>query len=239
MEDNKTTGIGHIDLVQLLFALLRKWVLIFCSGAVAAAVAFSYANFCITPLYRARSTMLVDLRNSVHDDLSAEQVNIAEKYVTTFAYIMKTNTVLEPVIEELDLDETASTLASKLQVSPVSDTLLIKISIDHPDQGLALQIIKLLVKRAPEIINQRITSGYIIEIETPTVSGGPVSPNISRYTFMGGAVGAFMAAAVVVVVFIMNNRVKSIGDLQNYTELPVLGVIPTIQKNDSKSKGGA
>ncbi len=237
MENNKMSTIGHIDLIQLLFALLRRWVLIFCSGVVVAAIAFSYANFYITPLYRAKSTMLVDLRNSVHDDLSSEQVNVAQKYVSTFAYIIKTNTVLDPVIDELDLDETASTLASKLSVTTMEDTLLIKVSIDHPDQGTALQIIKLLVKRAPEIINQRITSGYIIEIETPTVTGAPVSPNISKYTFTGGMVGVFIAAAVVVLVFVINNRIKSITDLQNYTELPVLGVIPTTQKNDIKSKG--
>ena len=54
---------------------------------------------------------------------------------------------------------------------------------------------------------------------------------------MGAIVGAFIAAAIVVVIFLMNNRVKSISDLQNYTELPVLGVIPTVSKNDSKSKG--
>ena len=237
MENQKTSGIGQIDLIQLLITLLRKWAFIFCSAVIVATIAFSYANYCITPLYRAKSTMLVDLRNSVHEDLSSEQINVAQKYVQTFAYVMETNTVLDPVIQELDLDETAATPASKLQVTPIEDTLLIKVSITHPDQGLALQIIKLLVRRAPEIINQRITSGYIIDIETPTVSGGPVSPSISKYTFMGAIIGAFVAAAIIVVIFLMNNRVKSIADLQTYTELPVLGVIPTVTKNVSKSKG--
>ena len=54
---------------------------------------------------------------------------------------------------------------------------------------------------------------------------------------MGAIIGAFVAAAIIVVIFLMNNRVKSIADLQNYTELPVLVVIPTVTKNVSKSKG--
>ena len=237
MNENKVSGIGHIDLMQLLMTLLRKWFVILCCAIIAASGAFVYASFGITPLYRAKSTMLVDLRSSMHEDLSSEQINIAQKYVATFAYIMRTNTVLDPVIKELNLRESSSSLASKLQVSVIDDTLLIKVSIDHPNKNTAIAIIRSLVKKAPDVINQRITSGYITEIETPVVSSGPVSPNISRYCFMGFMLGVFISSAVIILIFVVNNRIKSISDLQYFSDLPILGIIPVSQNTETKSKG--
>ncbi len=237
MDEIKNSATENIDLLQFGRALLKKWFLIVCMGVIAAIIGFIYSSFFITPLYSARSTMLVDLRNSVHDDLSSEQVNIAQKYVDTFAYIMETNTVLEPIIQELDLNESVSSLAAKLHVSPVEDTLLIKVSIQHYDREIALDIIKELDKKAPEIINQRITSGYIIEVESPTASAGPVSPNVTRYTMMGGVAGVLFMAFIIIVLEFFNNRVKSVAELQRVIDVPILGVIPSTVNLDTSGKG--
>ncbi|MBP3390868.1 MAG: hypothetical protein J6L58_04175 [Clostridia bacterium] len=230
MEEIKNTNEKTVDIMQLVRAVWAKWYIVVVAGILAAAICFVYSSFFITPLYKANSTMLVDLRNSVHDDLSFEKVNVAEKYVSTLAYVMKTNTVLEPVIEELNLNETVSSLASKITVSTMSETLLIKVSIQHPNPKKAVEIIKAIGKTAPEIINQRITAGYITEIEAPSVSSSPVSPDITKNTLVGGAAGAFLAAAVIIALAVLNNRVMSVADLQNAVDLPLLGVIPALKK---------
>ena len=230
MEEIKNTNEKTVDIMQLVRVVWAKWYIVVVAGILAAAICFVYSSFFITPLYKANSTMLVDLRNSVHDDLSFEKVNVAEKYVSTLAYVMKTNTVLEPVIEELNLNETVSSLASKITVSTMSDTLLIKVSIQHPNPKKAVEIIKAIGKTAPEIINQRITAGYITEIEAPSVSSSPVSPDITKNTLVGGAAGAFLAAAVIIALAVLNNRVMSVADLQNAVDLPLLGVIPALKK---------
>ncbi len=236
MDEIKVPSAESFDLMQLVRMLLRKWFVVVCAGILAALIGFCYASYFITPLYRANSTMLVDLRNSVHDDLSAEQVNVAQNYVSTFAYIMETNTVLEPVIEELGLSESVSSLASKLQITAIEDTLLIRVSINHESPDEALAIIKAIDKTAPEVINQRITSGYIIEVESPTVSGGPVSPNVTRHTVLGGAIGVVLSAVILLVIFFLNNKVRSVAELQSAIDLPLLGVIPTLQNSDLNGK---
>ena len=142
MEEDKIPVEMSIDIMQLLRVILRKWFIVVIAGIVAAVIGFIYSSYYITPLYRASSTMLVDLRNSVHEDLSAEQVNVAEKYVSTFAYIMKTNTVLQPVINDLGLKESVSSLASKINIFTLEETLLIRVSINYPDPDLAMKIVK-------------------------------------------------------------------------------------------------
>ena len=237
MENLKTPAVDQIDLMQIVVSILRKWVVIFVTGIIVAAITFSYANFYITPLYRAQSTMLVDLRTSMSENLTSEKINIAEKYSTTIAHIMKMSTVLQPIIDKLGLDESTASLASKIQITEVEESLLLKVTVHYPDQKTALEIIRELDKCAEEVINEEISASNFSEIEAPTVSSAPVSPNVSRYTLLGFVGGIAIAVAVIVVIILLNNRVKSLQELQATVDLPVLGVIPDTQNIQQKSKG--
>ena len=234
MEEVKLPVAKTLDIMQLLRVVLRKWFIVVIAGTIAAVIGFIYSSYYITPLYKASSTMLVDLRNSVHEDLSSEQINVAEKYVSTFAYIMKTNTVLQPVIDDLGLKESVSSLASKIDIYTLEETLLIRVAINYPDPDIAMKIVKSIGQNAPEIINQRITSGYITEIEAPSVIINPVTPNIPRYTVTAAALGIALAVFVIVAFALFNNKIKSVEELQDAVDLPLLGVIPTLQKKNGK-----
>lgn len=228
-----------IDISQLIFAVIRRWLIIVLVGILSGIICFTYSSYFITPVYRATSTMLVDLRNSMHENLTYEKINLSEKYAATIAYIMKTNTVLQPVIDELGLKETPSSLASKIRVTTIEQSMLLKVSVDHHDKNMALKIIKVLDKCAPEVINEKLTSGYIIEIESPMVSSGPISPNISKNTVMGTLIGMFVAVFIIIVIRLFNNRVKSAADLQAVIDVPILGIIPhsVRSRTEQKSKG--
>lgn len=234
MEEIKMPQSDKIDIVKLLMAFVKKWFLILIVGLITAAIGFCYATYFITPLYRARSTMLIDLRNSVHENITSEQLSIADKYSSTIAYIMKTSAVMEPIVEKLALNESAASLGSKIKVSVIEESQLLSIYIDYHDRDLALQILKEFDNCAPEFINQRITSGYIIEIEQPTVSSAPVSPNVNRYTMLGFICGAGIVMLIIAIITILDNKVKSISELQETVELPVLSVVPVSQ---AKVKG--
>lgn len=225
-----------VDISQLIFAVLRRWLILLLVGILSATVCFAYSSYFITPTYRATSTMLVDLRNSMHENLTYEKINLSEKYATTIAYIMRTNTVLQPVIDELDLDMSPSSLASRIRVSTIEDSMLLKVSVDHHDKAMALKIIKELDKRGPEVINEKITSGYIIEIESPVVSSKPINPNILKNTIMGALVGIILTAFVIIVIRLFNDRVKSTADLQTIIDAPVLGVIPHTTRHRAEQK---
>ena len=225
-----------VDISQLIFAVFRRWLILLLVGVLSAVVCFAYSSYFITPTYRATSTMLVDLRNSMHENLTYEKINLSEKYATTIAYIMRTNTVLQPVIDELDLDMSSSALASRIRVTTIEDSMLLKVSVDHHDKTMALKIIKALDKRAPEVINDKLTSGYIIEIESPVVSSKPINPNIPKNTLMGALVGMFLTALIIIVIGLFNDRVKSTTDLQTIVNVPVLGVIPHTTRHHSEQK---
>ena len=234
MEEKKVSETKSLDLIKLVRVVLRKWILVALVGLISVIIGFVYSNFFITPLYSSSSIMLVDFRNSVHEDLSSEQINVAEQFVPTVAFIVKTKDVLKTVKEELDLKESTSSLASRIQVQTMDDTFLIRITVRHPDPKAAYAIVKAVSKASTEYINQKITSGYITEIESPLVSSGPVSPNVLRYTLIAGLIGVFVSVLTIVVFSLLDNKVKSIEELQETVDLPILGVVPALSKNSGK-----
>ena len=234
MEEKKVSEAKSLDLVKLARVVLRKWILVALVGLISVIIGFVYSNFFITPLYSSSSIMLVDFRNSVHEDLSSEQINVAEQFVPTVAFIVKTKDVLQTVKEELDLKESTSSLASRIQVQTMDDTFLIRITVRHPNPKAAYSIVKAVSKASTEYINQKITSGYITEIESPAVSSRPVSPNVLRYTLIAGLLGVFVSVFAIVIFSLFDNKVKSIEELQETVDLPILGVVPALHKNSGK-----
>lgn len=234
MEEKKVSETKSLDLIKLGRVVLRKWLVVAIAGLISVIIGFVYSNFFITPMYSSSSIMLVDFRNSVHDDLSTEQINVAEEFVPTVAFIIKTKDVLQTVKEELELKESTSSLANRINVQTMDDTFLIRITVKHQNPKAALAIVKAVSKASTEYINEKITSGYITEIESPTVSSKPVTPNVFKFTLIAGLIGVVISVLFIIIISLFSNKVKSIEELQETVDLPILGIIPALHKNSGK-----
>ncbi len=237
METFKDSATEFIDMAKIFRHIVRKWYLIVIAGILAGVIGFCYANFYITPTYRAKSVMLVELRNSHYDEMNYEQVSIAQKYISTFTDIIRTNYVLEDVIKKLNLKESPSSLASKIQAHENEETFLITVTITHTDPKKALEILQALDDSVVDKVVEKFGSTYVQEWDKPVVSSSPVSPNVSRYTILGGMAGVIIALALIILIALLNNKVKSVSDLQRIVDIPVLGVVPSLQVSE-KNKGG-
>ncbi len=237
METFKDSATEFIDMAKIFRHIVRKWYLIVVAGVLAGVIGFCYANFYITPTYRAKSVMLVELRNSHYDEMDYEQVTVAQKYVSTFADIIRTNYVLEDVIKKLNLKESPASLASKIQVYENEDTFLINVTMTHTNPKKALEILQALDDSVVDKVVEKFGSTYVQEWDKPVVSSTPVSPNVSRYTVLGGMAGVVIALALIILIALLNNKVKSVSDLQRMVDIPVLGVVPSLQVSE-KNKGG-
>lgn len=225
-----------IDLSQIFRQIMRKWYWVAITGILAATLSFCYAEYYVTPIYRATSVMLVELRESNIEELEAEKVTIAQKYVSTFADIVRTNYVLEDVIEDLGLEgkETPSSLYSKIKVYVAEETFLIKITFDHPDKQIAQEYLTAIDNSVVEKVKEKFGSDFVKEWDPPTVSRNAVYPSVTRYTAVGGMVGVVVSLSLIILAALLNNKVKSVADLQRLVDLPILGVVPSLDVLESK-----
>ncbi len=235
MGAKKTNEISISDLINILKS---RWISLLVVGILVAAISFAYSSFFIVPQYRATAQMFVDTRRESSDGkdtyIQSSHITAAKELASTYVYIIKTNTVLNAVINDLGLDMSYSALSSKISVSVVDETQILKVNVTDENKDRALKIAQKLVELTPTIINAKIDSGKLILIDDPAVSKNPVSPNIANNTLIGFLVGVVALYTFYIVSYLLDNKIKSVDDIQRVLDLPVLGVIPSLEKIASK-----
>ncbi|MFQ9448331.1 MAG: YveK family protein [Christensenellales bacterium] len=62
----------------------------------------------------------------------------------------------------------------------------------------------------------------------------PSSPNKSKNVLLGFVIGLVLSCGIIVVQFLMDDRLRSADDIEKYVQLPTLGVMPK-QEEGSRS----
>ena len=212
---------------QEMFVLIKRYlILILVAGVIGGIVAYCICSFFVAPVYEANAKMIVNSRQEQTGSMTNDQITSAQKLVDTYAIIIRSQPVLEPVIQNLNLPVDVEKLARKVTVTSVNDTQVMQIAVQSKDPEQALQIVEQIVNICPSIIIDAVEAGSVKTIEPAHLKKEPVAPNTNLFT----VVAAFLCMVAVVILvmlrFLLDNTYKSEADLRNDLELPVLGVIP-------------
>ena len=229
----------EIDILQLGKALLEKLVYIVIVTVIMGLLGFLGSTFLMKPVYQASAKMIVNTRIDNQQNVTNDQLNSAKNLVDTYAIIIRSQPVLEPVIENLGLQLDVEKLAKKVTVTSVNDTQVMQIAVQSKDAEQALQIVQQIEAICPAIIIDAVEAGSVKTIEPAHLKKEPVAPSTNLFT----VVAAFLCIVTVVIIvmlrFLLDNSYKSETDLRNDLGLPVLGVIPDYdyclkKKNEGK-----
>ena len=65
----------------------------------------------------------------------------------------------------------------------------------------------------------------------------PAAPSVLKWTAIGFMAGAFLSVAVIIVLFLLDDTIKSSEDIEKYLKLSTLGTIPIVaSEEDSRKK---
>ena len=117
-----------IDLLELFGMLWQHIFQILICTVVGAAVAFGVTKFLMVPQYESSAMMIVNTRQDANANVTSDQINSATKLVETYSIIVKSDTVLSRVINELGLNLNYGELKEKVTVSSVNSTQVMQIS---------------------------------------------------------------------------------------------------------------
>jgi len=118
----------EIELMDLVFILIRSWKLIVLS---ALPVIILGAVFAITrpDIYRAEATLMVSSGQIYSvNNLDNAEISKNQKLVSSYTEIAKSKSIMRSVIRKLDLDMEPEGIANSLKVTPIDDTEFIKLS---------------------------------------------------------------------------------------------------------------
>ena len=78
----------------------------FSQPLILACAGFGVSKFLMTPKYQASALMIVNTRQDTTSNVTSDQINSATKLVSTYSIIIKSDTVLQQVINNLGLSLT-------------------------------------------------------------------------------------------------------------------------------------
>ena len=225
----------ELDVLELFYYLLEHIKQLVAAVVVGALVMLLVSLFFLTPQYEATSKLYVMARNDSAVNLSDLQIG---SYLTSdYQEVFKTWEVHEQVLQNLGLDYEYEELEDMLTITNPSDTRILYITVTSDDPVEATNM-------ANEYAN--VARNYIYEMmgtEEPSLFSvaleplEPVSPRKMLNTVLGGLVGGLLMAAILVVRFIRDDKIKTADDITNYIGIPTLAIVPAIgaQKNAKRS----
>lgn len=220
----------YIDLAEVLSALIRHLGLIILTGIICGLIGFFYSAFIATPLYSASAMMIVN-SGERYDYVTQDQLNSATTLVETYSVIITSDTVMDDVVRNLGIEDSYKSDVRNISVAAVNETQIMKITVVAASPDLALDVCEEITSVCPDVIVQTVKAGSVELVSKASTTYKQVSPNVKRNTVFAIAFGFMMAAGFVILITVLDNKVKGENDIKQ-ADIALLGVIPFYELED-------
>lgn len=221
----------EIDVFQLVKVLWKRKFLIVLAALVAGLAAFAYSSFVIQPQYTSTTRIYVVNRNQADKPgLTNQDLQAGSYLVKDYREIILSQDVLEKVVADQNLTMDAKTLGRKVSVTVPADTRIVSISVRDGKPEEASRIANALREVAAQKIISVTRVSDVTTLEEARPATSPSSPNIRRNTMMATIAGVGFIVVIVLLVELLDDRVKRPEDIEEVMHLSLLGVIPNLEK---------
>ena len=229
--NNQENQAVEIDVFAMLKTLWKRKFSIVLVALVFAIAAFGYSAFLAKKEYQSTSRIyVVSRQNQDNNALTNSDLQAGSYLVKDYREIILSQNVLSQAIEELTLDMTPAELSKKISVSVPTDTRILSITAKDGDPKEAARIANGLRNVAAEKIIALTKVSDVTTLDEAEVPQSPSSPNIRRNVLLGFIAGAGLMVVLMVVVEVLDDRVKRPEDIEELMGLTLLGIVPDIKK---------
>ena len=229
--NNQENQAVEIDVFSMLKTLWKRKFSIVLVALVFAIAAFGYSAFLAKKEYQSTSRIyVVSRQNQDNNALTNSDLQAGSYLVKDYREIILSQNVLSQAIEELKLDMTPAELSKKISVSVPTDTRILSITAKDGNPKEAARIANGLRNVAAEKIISVTKVSDVTTLDEAEVPQSPSSPNIRRNVLLGFIAGAGLMVVLMVVVEVLDDRVKRPEDIEELMGLTLLGVVPDIKK---------
>ena len=147
--------------------------------------------------------------------------------VKDYKEIILSQDVLKNVTTTLGI---ADDIKEKITVNIPVDTRILSITVRDSDPNQAATIANTLRDEAAKKIIEVTKVSDVTTLEAALPAEKPSTPQTKRNLVLGFIVGAFLATALVLVLEVLDDRVKRPQDIEEGLGMTLLGVVPQAEK---------
>lgn len=237
-KNNNSKEYYTVDVVHILKTLWHRAWIIALSGFLAAVLGFSWAAFMIKPSYS--SSIMLYVNNSsfalggTSFSISSSEITAAQSLVKTYGEILNNRTTLERIIKDAGVSYTYRQLSGMISSSSSNGTEIMRVTVTSHDPYEAARIANCIAEYLPVRISQIIDGASMEVVDNAIPNLEKIGPSISKYTLIGLLLGAFGAAAVLVVVAVRDDTVHDEEYVLRTYDYPILAKVPNLLSTGTK-----
>ena len=226
--NNQEANTIEIDVLLLLRTIWRKKLLILLTAILTTGLAFGYSAFLSTPQYDSTTRLYVVNQSSDNGAVITNQDLQAGSFlVKDYKEIILSQDVLKNVTTTLGITDD---IKEKITVNIPVDTRILSITVRDSDPNQAATIANTLRDEAAKKIIEVTKVSDVTTLEAALPAENPSTPQTKRNLVLGFIVGAFLATALVLVLEVLDDRVKRPQDIEEGLGMTLLGVVPHAEK---------
>lgn len=223
-----------ISLKELFQTIKKRLWLIVLLTVLATTVSGVVSYFLLTPIYQSSTQLLVNQAKNDQGTVDVNQIRSNVEIISTYNVIIKSPAILDKVSQELNGQETFTTLNSIITVGPEGNSQVLKITVQHQDPVMAANIANITA----EVFQSEVTTLMNVDnvtILSPAQIGenpSPIKPQPVLNMAIAFVVGLMAGVGLAFLLEFLDNTIKNEQDVEKLLELPVLGSITVIEDKD-------
>jgi receptor protein-tyrosine kinase len=210
--------------------IVRKRALLILAATVLCAAGALLTSLATVPVYQGAAKLLVVAKNEPGGGTSSayEGALLSQQLVKSFAQILESRATAEAALRLDPQPFTARQLQAKIHAEPVTETLLINLSVEDTDptraRRLTNSVARAFIGTVPDIQTGSALRVSLVEPAlTPTE---PVRPRTKLNVALGLVLGLMLGVGLAFLREFLDRSVKTPEELEAASGVPVVGAIP-------------
>jgi capsular polysaccharide biosynthesis protein len=229
----------EINLSVLGRTIVRRVWIIILATIICAAGMFIYAKNYVTPTYRASVQMYVNNTSQLAAEgkyIPYSELTAAQSLVKTYVAILDTYDTIREVVSYSGLNYSYEQMRGMLSAEAINETELFEVSVvaDTPEDAATLA--NAVASVLPNRIATFVEGSSVSVVQRAVLPTSPYAPNLVKYALTGALVGLFISLAAIVVVELVDNRIKEEDYVAEQYGTRTLATIPDLLGSSDKSK---
>lgn len=226
----------EIDLKEIAIVILDRIWIVISVGIACALLAGIITKVFITPMYTSTTKLYVINKQNSENSITYTDLQTGNLLTNDYIIQVKGTKVLSQVISELNLTDTEDELASRITVSNPENSRFIVISVSDKDPVVAQQIASCVAEVSSDVVKEVMDLEKVNVAEEANLPLEKSSPNLKKNVLLGGAAGVFVSLLLIVVFYLLNDRIRTPEDVKRYLGLNTLGQIPVLENSGNTKR---
>ena len=230
----------EINLIDLFNYYKSKIVYIIIITILAIGCGVFYKTVLEAPKYESTTTLILTgfTTNDKDSSIDNDEITINQKLVSTYQEIARSDKVLLQVIDKLDLNCTIENLASRVSVSAVSDTEIIRITVNDTNAKRAYKTVSKIAEVFSKEVKEIYNISNVSTLDTARIPKEKSNMSLTKSTMIFTLVGIVLGVGLITVIFYFDTTIKTTEELESKFDIPILGSIQIVEDDNAKKKRG-